>query len=134
MGVTMPADRITSASPWHVVLIIDDSGSMSGEPASQINDGLRSMVAEMEVIAKGTKPYFKISIVAFGDNADVLAEAKGERDIDINQIANFSGSRGTTKCSEAFERATEILKRNPGKDTDFRPYVFFFSDGVPNDD
>lgn len=137
----MPADKVTSASPWHVVLIIDDSGSMGGDPnksaaspASQVNAGLRSMIAEMEVFAKGTKPYFKISIVAFGDNADILAEAKGEREIDVNQIANFSGSRGLTKCSEAFERASEILKRNPGVATDFRPYVFFFSDGRPNAD
>ena len=90
------------------------------------------MIAEMEVFAKGTKPYFKISIVAFGDSADIICEAKGERDIDINEIATFCGSRGLTKCSEAFERAAEILKRNPGKDTDFRPYVFFFSDGRPN--
>jgi len=136
----MPADRITSNSPWHVVLIIDDSGSMSAEPtgkgpspASQVNEALRSMVAEMEVIAKGTKPYFKISIIAFGDSADILAEAKGERDIDINTIASFAGSRGTTKCSEAFDLACQVLQRNPGKDTDFRPYVFFFSDGRPND-
>jgi uncharacterized protein YegL len=135
----MPADRITSNSPWHVVLVIDDSGSMSDDkngpsPASQVNEGLKSMVAEMEVIAKGTKPYFKISIIAFGDDADLISEATGERDIDINSIAIFSGSRGLTKCSEAFIRAAEVLKRNPGKDTDFRPYVFFFSDGCPNAD
>ena len=30
--------------------------------------------------------------------------------------------------------AIEILKRNPGKSTDFRPYVFFFSDGAPDED
>jgi uncharacterized protein YegL len=72
--------------------------------------------------------------VSFGDSAEILAEAKGERDIDINTIANFSGSSGSTKYSEAFARAAEVLKRNPGKDTDFRPYVFFFSDGHPNPD
>lgn len=129
----MPADRVWSESPWHVVLIIDDSGSMERD-SKFVNEALKSMVAEMEVIAKGTKPYFKISIIAFGDTPDILAEAKGEREIDINKIATFAGTRGLTKCSEAFELASTVLKRNPGKDTDFRPYVFFFSDGCPNSD
>jgi uncharacterized protein YegL len=124
-----------------VVFIIDDSGSMGPDqsqkgasPASQVCDGLKSMVAEMEVIAKGSKPYFRISIIAFGTNADNIAEAQGEREIDINAIATFTGSRGSTRPSEAFRMAIDILKRNPGKPTDFRPYVFFFSDGAPDDD
>src|ERR1700682_5058756 len=112
-GRDMPADRITSASPWHVGLVVDDSGSMSGAPASHVNDGLRAMVSEMEVIAKGTKPYFKISIVAFGSSADVVEQAKSERDIDINKIATFSGSRGGTRCSEGFRLAADVLKQNP---------------------
>jgi uncharacterized protein YegL len=111
------------------------SGNQKGPfPASQVCDGLKSMVAEMEVIAKGSKPYFKLSIIAFGSSAEKLAEAQGEREIDINRIANFTGSRGTTRPSEAFRMAADILRRNPGKQTDFRPYVFFFSDGVPDDD
>jgi uncharacterized protein YegL len=138
----MPAEKVTSTSPWHVVLIIDDSGSMGPEanvrggptPASQVNEGLRSMVAEMEVIAKGTKPYFRVSIIAFGSNSEIIAEAKSERDIDIDRIATFAGSRGSTKPSHAFRLAEELLRRNPGAPTDFRPYVFFFSDGVPDND
>ena len=125
----MPADRITSISPWHVVLIIDDSGSMSEPkggliPAAQVNDGLRSMIAEMEVIAKGTKPYFKISIIAFGSDAEIIAEAKNERDIDIDKIATFAGSRGTTRCSQAFRLAADVLKRNPGRS--YRFYALYF--------
>jgi uncharacterized protein YegL len=137
----MPSDRVSSASPWHVVFIIDDSGSMgvaqgasSQVPAQQVNDALKAMVSEMEVIAKGTKPYFKISIVAFGSSAEIIVEAMSERDIEIDNVATFSGSHGTTRCSQAFRQAADLLRRNPGAATDFRPYVFFFSDGRPDSD
>lgn len=128
----MPADRITSETPWHVMLIIDDSGSMSGE-SDKVNEALQAMIAEMEVIAKGTKPYFKISIISFGSSAKVIAEAKSERDIDVNKIAVFDGSSGSTNVAEAFRAAADTLRSHPGRPTDFRPYVFFFSDGKPDD-
>lgn len=130
----MPANRVTSETPWHVVLVLDDSGSMSGKPAADVNDGLRSMLAEMEVVAKGSKPYFKVSIVSFGSNAQVIEEFKGERDIDATKIAVFNGSSGSTAADRGIRAATDILKRNPGKSSDFRPYVFFFSDGNPDDE
>lgn len=129
----MPANRVTSETPWHVVLVLDDSGSMEGKPAADVNDGLKSMLAEMEVVAKGTKPYFKVSIVSFGSGAQIIEEFKGEREIDANAIAVFSGSSGTTAADRGLQAAIDILKRNPGKPSDFRPYVFFFSDGQPDD-
>jgi uncharacterized protein YegL len=129
----MPAERIASASPWHVVFIIDDSGSMKGKASAQVNIGLESMLSEMEVRAKGTKPYFKVSVIAFGSNAEILAEAQNERAV-VGRLSKFSGSRGGTRPSGAFRLATEILTRNPGAGTDFRPYVFFLSDGRPDDE
>lgn len=129
----MPSNRVTSASPWHVVLALDDSGSMEGAPAEALNEALRLMIAEMEVIAKGTKPYFKISIVAFGSIARVLAEAKGEKEIEVDHIAAFKGASGSTNAAEGLRAALEILERHPGRETDFRPYVFFFSDGYPDE-
>jgi uncharacterized protein YegL len=103
-------------------------------PAEKVSNGLRDMLTEMVVIAKGTKPYFKVSLIVFGSGAEILAEAKSEKDIDIEKVVNFTGNSGSTRPSEAFRSAIEILKRNPGKTTDFRPYVFFFSDGMPDED
>ena len=129
----MPANRVTGETPWHVVLVLDDSGSMGGKPASDLNDSLAAMLAEMEVIAKGTKPYFKVSIVSFGSSARTIAECKGERDVDTSAVAVFRGESGTTAADQGLREAANILKRNPGKPSDFRPYVFFFSDGQPDD-
>ncbi|MBI4724741.1 MAG: VWA domain-containing protein [Rhodomicrobium sp.] len=129
----MPASRVTSASPWHIVLLLDDSSSLAGEPAQILNKALRDMIAEMEIAAKGTKPYFKISIILFGSSSRIIAEAVSERDIDLDRVAVFSGSSGSTNIGSALATAANLLERNPGRATDFRPFVFLFSDGLPDD-
>jgi uncharacterized protein YegL len=129
----MPADRVTSDTPWHVVLLVDDSGSMEGAGAAAVNEGLRAMISEMEVIAKGTKPYFKVSLIAYGSELRVLCEAVGEKQVDLDAIATFAGASGTTDMAGALELAGKVLERHPGKPTDFRPYVWLFTDGRPDD-
>jgi uncharacterized protein YegL len=130
----MPALRVTSNSPWHLVIVLDDSGSMSGDPANQLNKALDEMVEEMKLMSQGTKPYFRISIVVFGSNVRVVAEAESEQTVDKDKITRFSGDSGGTNMTAALVEAAEILKRKPGKPTDFDPYVFLLTDGVPDDE
>jgi uncharacterized protein YegL len=130
----MPALRVTSNSPWHLVFVLDDSGSMSGEPANKLNEALDAMIEEMKLMSQGTKPYFKISIVVFGSNVSVLAEAESEQTIDKNKITKFSGNSGGTNMAAGLVEAADILRRKPGKATDFDPYVFLLTDGVPDDE
>jgi uncharacterized protein YegL len=115
-------------------MLVDDSGGMVDAPATAINDGLRSLIAEMEIISKGTKPYFKITIVAIGSRSEIITEATPERDVDIERIAQFRGSRGSANVSDAFDKAYDVLKRHPGRATDFRPYVFLMSGSRPDDE
>lgn len=129
----MPANRVTSRNPWHVVFVLDDSGSMQNGPAASVNEALRATLDELEILSAGSKPYFKISIVVFGSHAEVLAEAESEQAIDATAIAVLQGSRGTTDAAGALDVALDLLRRNPGSSTDFTPYVFFMSDGAPND-
>lgn len=129
----MPAERITSLTPWHVVFILDDSGSMSGAPAASVNQALTAMIAEMEILSQGEKPYFRVSIVSFGSHARILAEAQSEQDIDVQSVATFKGDSGGTNMADGLRTAYDILQRNPGKPTDFIPYVFLLTDGFPND-
>jgi uncharacterized protein YegL len=106
---------------------------MAGQPAAKVNEALREMIAEMELLSQGTKPYFRISVVSFGSNVATLVEWAAESDVDIDQIAWFTGDGGTTNTREALAEAIKVLERHPGRETDFRPYVFFFSDGHPDD-
>ncbi|MBP2227675.1 uncharacterized protein YegL [Azospirillum agricola] len=128
----MPALRITSKSPWHVVFIIDDSGSMSGRPSSDVNEAMETMIEEMRLLSQGKKPYFKVSVIAFGSNCTVRATAQSEVDIDLDGVTAFAGQSGSTNAAAALSEALDILTAHGGAPTDFEPFVFFLSDGAPD--
>jgi uncharacterized protein YegL len=130
----MPANRVQSAHPWHVVLILDDSGSMSGAPADDLNKAIKAMIDEFQILSMGVKPYFKVSIISFGSDFKVLSEAQSEQQVDVTKVSNFNGESGSTNAAAALDEACNLLARNPGKDTDFTPFVFFMSDGNPDDE
>src|SRR5262245_20872808 len=130
----MPASRVDSKHPWHVVLVLDDSGSMSGAPASDVNKAVAEMVTEMSALSGGgKKPYFRLSIVKFGSRPHRLAVCAGEGDIDLSQVTTLDGNSGSTNAAAALDEVQTILSTNPGQPTDFTPYVFFLSDGAPDD-
>jgi uncharacterized protein YegL len=132
----MPAARVTSETPWHTVLVIDDSGSMEGQAVRDVNMALETMIAEMAMLAGGNKkPYFKVSIVKFGSIVETTAEAQSPADLEmqLSSVANFGAQSGTTNLAAALGEAASILRRNPGSPTDYQPWVFLFSDGRPDD-
>src|SRR4051794_27651014 len=114
----MPADRVWSNSPWHVVLVLDDSESMSGQPVKDVNAAVTAMVDEMKIISGGLKPYFKLSIVKFGSVPKTLAENQSEQAIDISAASSLTGSSGSTNAAAALSSAARVLDKNPGRDTD----------------
>jgi uncharacterized protein YegL len=130
---TMPADRVTSKNPWHVVLVLDDSASMSSGPAQEVGKAVEAMIEEMRVISSGTKPYFRVSIVRFGSRAETLSEYVNEQAIDLSLVASLVGGSGSTNAASALNEVVRILQDHSGEPTDFNPYVFFLSDGAPDD-
>ena len=129
-----PTGRVQSAYPWHIVFVLDDSGSMSGQPAKDLNEAIQAMIDELELVSQGTKPFFKISVISFGSNSTILCEAVNEQGVPVNSITNFAGNSGSTNTSAALNDAVAVLKRNPGQVTDFEPFVFFMSDGFPDNE
>lgn len=128
----MPASRVTSRNPWHMVLVLDDSGSMSGPECQDLNEAIKELIDALVTASMGQKPYFKVSVVSFGSNFTTLAEAIPETDLDENAIANFQGNSGSTNAAAALDEAARILSNNPGQETDFELFVFFLSDGHPD--
>lgn len=129
----MPADRVTSKTPWHIVLVLDDSISMEGAPVQELNKAVDAMIEEMKLISQGLKSYFKLSVIKFGSSPHVLAVVSGENAINVSQVTSLSGDSGSTDAAAAFREVGNILNQNGGEPTDFTPYVFFLSDGAPDD-
>lgn len=127
----MPAERVTSLSPWHVVLVLDDSEAVQGQVATELNSVVREILAEMEVASKGAKPYFLLSILVYGESTSILEECHDARAIDHDRIASLSGVEGKGNLAKALTAARDVLSRHPGKASDFRPYVFVFCGGRP---
>lgn len=129
----MPASRVTSNSPWHIVLVLDDSGSMWGPPADEVNNAVTAMIDELKLMSSGMKPYFKLSVITFGTRPEVVCEAVSEQAVDMNKAAALKGESGSTDAEGALVEVHNLLQRNPGASTDFNPYIFFLSDGAPDD-
>lgn len=128
----MPASRVTSQNPWHMVLVLDDSGSMSGQPSQDLNEAIKELIDALLTASMGQKPYFRVSVVSFGSNYHTLAEAVPETDLEESVVANFQGNSGSTNAAAALDEAARILSNNPGQESDFEPFVFFLSDGNPD--
>ena len=130
----MTASRVTSATPWHIVLVLDDSGSMSGQPSQDVNEAIKQLIEELVTASMGKKPYFKVSVVSFGSSYHTIAEAVSETDLekDLDAVANFGGNSGSTNAAAALDEAARILISHPGQETDFEPFVFFLTCGHPD--
>ena len=112
------------------VFIIDD---FCPSYAAYINEGLRGLLEEMQVVTTNISVW-KVSIIAFGSTADIIIAAEDPRRLDVTKVTTFTGARGNPRFSEALQTAGRLFRRFSGSTAEFRPYVFFFSDGRPDCD
>jgi len=116
-----------------IFFLIDVSESMVGEPIEQVQDGMATIIKELR-----TDPYALetvwISVIAFAGEAKVLAP--------LQEIISFyppkfpigsgtSLSIGLGKLM--YELRKNIVPTTSEQKGDWKPIVFFFTDGVPTD-
>ena len=121
--------RVRSDHPLQIVLIADDSGSMSGEPAESVTEGIRNFVTILQTFGKGEKNYFKLLFVKFGETPEVVHEFTPILDVDSNEI-ELSGNSGSTNMDLALELVADKMDANrPQSELDVAPLVLLWSDG-----
>jgi uncharacterized protein YegL len=123
------APRVTSKNPLQVVLIADDSGSMSGEPAQKVTEGLQDFIAKLQSFGRGEKSYFRIFFVTFGDQPKVVHEFADVFKVTADSF-QVTGNSGSTNMDVALEWvATKMEQHRPQSELDPAPLVIFWSDG-----
>jgi uncharacterized protein YegL len=115
-----------------VILLLDNSGSMGGQPIQQLNEGLQVFRDELFADSLAAKRV-DVAIVTFGP---VRVEA------DFTSIQNFFAptlsAAANTPMGAAIEKAIEMI--NERKSTYrsngisyYRPWIFLITDGGPTD-
>src|ERR1700733_8702459 len=115
-----------------VVLVLDTSGSMSGQRIQELNAGLQTFRDELFADPLAAKRV-EVAIVTFGP-VHVECDFVGIQ----NFIAPHLSTTGDTPMGSAVEKALEMVRER--KDTYrahgiayYRPWVFLITDGSPSD-
>jgi uncharacterized protein YegL len=116
-----------------VVLVLDTSSSMCGEPIKELNEAVNLFISELKSDEKARKSA-DVAVVTFG-NGDVVEYPFTI--VDKCEGFNFECG-GVTPMGEALERALDLIedrKRfyNENGITYYRPWLVLITDGYPTD-
>ena len=117
-----------------VYLLLDTSGSMSGEPMEAVKNGVQVMISSLRQNPQAIETAF-ISIITFDTTAKQLIPLT---DLASFQMPNLQAG-GTTVLGEALKLVatkmdTEVTKTTAEQKGDWKPLVFIMTDGTPTDD
>ena len=121
---------VAKARPLPVILLLDRSGSMSGEKISTLNSSVNEMIESFKT-AGGGEVDINLAVISFGDDgATYDLKLQSAKEItNINLQAN-----GMTPMGAALRMAKDLIEDKetiPSKG--YRPTVVLVSDGEPND-
>jgi uncharacterized protein YegL len=131
-----------------VVLLLDTSGSMEGEPINELNQGLQTFAKSIQADALASLRV-EVAILTFGGDVRALDVRNGRAtpvSFDANQVFTTVDlfqpptlqPGGDTPMGEAIERGLDLLRdrkeiyKQNGLDY-FRPWMFLITDGQPTD-
>lgn len=122
---------VRSKTPMHLVLLADDTKSLTGKPARQVTDAIQDWVRMLWLQTRGRKPYFLFSFIRFGSTASCLGEALDINDIRLDSL-QVTGSSRQTHFAPALREAQRVIMR-AAEPHHCPPFVFLYSDGVVHD-
>jgi uncharacterized protein YegL len=117
-----------------VYLLLDTSGSMSGEPIEAVKNGVQIMISTLRQNPQAIETAY-LSIITFNNIAEQV--------IPLTDLATFQmidlRASGTTSLGEALSLVAnrienEVQNTTTEKKGDWKPIVFIMTDGVPTDD
>ncbi|MCW3466318.1 vWA domain-containing protein [Chitinophaga nivalis] len=116
-----------------VYLLLDTSGSMSGEPIEAVKNGVQVMISSLRQNPQAIETAF-ISVITFDSSA--------RQAVPLTDLASFQmvdiRATGTTALGDALQLVSNCIDREVAKTTteqkgDWKPLVFIMTDGIPTD-
>ena len=117
-----------------VYLLLDTSGSMSGEPIEAVKNGVQIMISALRQDPQAIETAY-ISIITFGTTAQQIVPLT---DVASFQMVDIRAS-GVTALGDALRLVSqridaEVQRTTMSQKGDWKPLVFIMTDGVPTDD
>lgn len=117
-----------------VYLLLDTSGSMSGEPIEAVKNGVQMMLHSLRQNPQAIETAY-VSIITFDSEAKQivpLTDLASFQMVDIK--AQSTTSLGAALGLLADKMEIEITKTTTDQKGDWKPLTFIMTDGVPTDD
>jgi len=114
------------------VLVLDVSGSMSGEPIKQLNEGLKEF--QQEILNDETaSDRLEVSIVTFGSSIEEVQPFSLLENFDMPELQISGSTRLVDGALEGIRLIEERKKwyKQTGQ-TYYRPYIILMTDGFPD--
>jgi uncharacterized protein YegL len=116
-----------------VYLLLDCSGSMSGEPIEAVRQGVKALLMDLRSDPQAIETAY-LSVITFDSSAQQVTP--------LTEIMSFSEptleASGTTSLGEALRLLEQCIDREVTKTTtttkgDWKPMAFLMTDGQPTD-
>lgn len=125
--------KVTEAKPLPVVLLLDVSGSMSGDKIDNLYKATVDMV-DTFCDANGRELSIEVAIITFGNEVRLHTPYTKAIDLKNKGIIPFRAS-GMTPLGTALKMAKDMIEdKNVTPSKVYRPAVVLVSDGQPTDD
>lgn len=116
-----------------VYLLLDVSGSMTGEPIESVRNGVQQLISELRKEPQALETAY-LSVITF---ESVAKQVVPLTDLISFQEPHFEAG-GATELGAALELVvqkinSEVIPNTPEQKGDYKPLVFLMTDGEPTD-
>lgn len=117
-----------------VYLLLDVSGSMSGEPITAVQNGVQMMVSALNGDPQALETAY-LSVITFNDTPDQIIPLTDLQTFNMPQLRAGGGTAiGAALAYVAQCAEREVVKNTAEVKGDWKPLVFLMTDGQSGDD